>query len=209
MKKSIIYFSLLFLSLAAYSQELRLINQGNTFRFENLQVFEYEDFNDTLVTERFPAYWMDSAQVAAYLISEIQAAENNEDAAREKMILARRQTQEIAAIYDGIFGTAAYANFQTAKLANDIQGDWRLVERTANGQRTATNVTLTGGDILNADTTKGLQPRLPAGFGSYTITDRKTISVNVGAVTAISMSTRDNTTYKGKKGTKTYFLTRR
>lgn len=199
MKKSIIYFSLLFLSLAAYSQDLRLITANNSFRFENLQVFEYEDFNDTLVTERFPAYWMDSAQVAAYLISEIQAAENNEDAAREKMIIARRQTQEIAAIYDGIFGTAAYANFQTAKLANDIQGDWRLVERTANGQRTATNVTLTGGDILNGNTT----------IGSYTITDRKTISVNVGAVAAISMSTRDNTTYKGKKGTKTYFLTRR
>lgn len=199
MKKSIIIFHLLFLSLAAYSQDLRLITANNAFRFENLQVFEYEDFNDTLVTERFPAYWMDSAQVAAYLINEIETAENNEDAARDKMLAARRATQDVAAVYDGIFGDSAYFYFQQAKLANNIQGDWRLVQRLANGERIATNVTLTGGNILGGATT----------IGSYTVTDRKTILITVPFAANISMATRDNTTYKGKKGPTAYLLTRR
>jgi len=140
--KTIAFFIGLFaLQMDAQETYIQLLSQGDTlFRFQRIEVNQYDDFSDTLITQKFPDRWLDSAQLMQYQEVTIgQLLERKTELNRLRKLVNAEANLHIS-FYDQVQGEGAYLAKQKEKLLNAIQGPWRLIDRKGEVKKDEINI---------------------------------------------------------------------
>lgn len=164
MKIKTILFALLLFAGALQAQEgqqfVQLIqNDSGLYRFQRMEVRVYETLTDTLITERFPAKWLNANELKTYQVSLITALTERQNEQRRLLKLTKDEVALQVGFYDQINGDGAWLTYQKAKVLEYMQGNWVLIERS--GETTKTDITVAGNDFR-----KNAQK-----FGTITVTD--------------------------------------
>jgi hypothetical protein len=169
MKKilSILLFSALTFCAFAQTTYVQLVQDttNQTYRFQRVEVRQYETVSDTLVTDRFPNKWLTAAELKVYQETLIgQLDERFAELSRLRKIAKDEEDLHIG-YYDQLQGAGAYLALQKSKLQAALQGDWTFVER--NGVITRTRIKVTGLEFRKNESK----------FGTLTINDDLSVTL--------------------------------
>jgi hypothetical protein len=170
MKKIISILILTAIALASFAQQTYVILVQDTvaqkYRFQRVEIRQYESVSDTLVTDRFPDKWLTATELKAY---QEQLIDSYNERFAELSRLRRSVKDEVdvhVSYYDNIQGAGAYLSYQKARVQASLQGSWKLVER--NGTTDRTDITIT--DLVFR--------RNQARFGTITINDDLSLTLS-------------------------------
>lgn len=184
-------FAALSFALQAQDQFVQIItnpDSAGVFRFQRIEVRQYENFTDTLIIDRFPETWLDSAQLKAYQESLIDRLIERQTEMRRLLKIAKDEVNVQVSFYDAINGDGSYLALQKEKLLQSLQGAWKLIDR--NGDVTAFDITVTGSDFR----------RNAQRFGTITVTDNLTVLLTGFYPFDLEFSVLQNGTLRASRG---------
>jgi len=163
MKKATLFFAITlfaYMQMAAQDTYVQMIQDtAGRHRFQRVEVRQYDNFTDTLVVDRFPDVWLDSAALAPYMERLIASLDERQTELRRLFNMVKSERDVHIGFYDNINGDGAYLALQKSKLLAALSGAWTLVDR--NGDTTKHDITVTGNDFRKNATR----------FGTITVTD--------------------------------------
>lgn len=136
MKKVIAIVFFCAIALASFAQQtfVQLVRDtvNQKYRFQRIEIRQYETVSDTLVTDRFPEKWLTASELKAY--QEALIGGFNERFAELSRLrkLAKDEMDIHISYYEQLQGAGAWIALQKTRLQASLQGDWKLVERSAN-----------------------------------------------------------------------------
>ena len=171
MKNIFFLFSLVFIfnaCLQAQTTSIQLVEDTvtNTFRFQRIEVRQYETVTDTLITDRFPERWLTPSELKTYQEGIIRQLDERFVELSRLRKNTRDEEDVHIAYYDQIQGAGAYLALQKEQVKQALQGAWKLVER--NGETTSTEVTVTDFELR----------RNAQRFGTLTVNDDLTVTLS-------------------------------
>lgn len=156
MKNIIFLFAIMLLSFVAQGQEtfVQLVQKDSTYRFQRVEVRQFETLTDTLIVERFPERWLSLSELRAYQEGQLIPAlvERADELSRLRRLAINEVNMQIG-FYDNLNGAGAWLSRQKAAVLADMGGGWVLTDR--NGTTTRDNVVVTGSELKKNNNKKG------------------------------------------------------
>lgn len=138
------------LSVPAQQGFVQLVHDTTTnkYRFQRVEVRQYETVSDTLVVDRFTNKWLTQSELRDYQETLIASKSETFNEMNRLRKMAKDELDLHVGFYDGIQGNGAYLALQKEKVKAGLQGNWLLVERSA--ETTRTDVTIANATLTNA-----------------------------------------------------------
>lgn len=185
---AIILFTLASFMVSAQVQFVQILQDTATkkFRFQRIEIREYENFSDTLIVDKFPERWLDSTELKAYQLQVIDMRNQRLVQLRQSFQAEKQETDFFIATVDAIFGPATYQSYEKAKIENAMQGNWKLQERS---KGEPDEITITGKTIKMKNKT-----------GSFVVTDAGEVIVSGLFAFDLTFNFQKNNTLKAVRG---------
>jgi len=167
-------------------------------RFEKFEVRAFETLTDTLLIERYPAAWLDSASFAAYTVSLIDALMERQQEIRRLLKLNKDETDLYISFYESTVGQGAYLALQKKRVLDGIAGTWTIVERGTTND-TNHDVIIAGTELKKNNNRKG----------TLSVTDDLTVLLTGFYNFDLTFRIAQNGTLRADRGNATYILKRK
>lgn len=167
-------------------------------RFEKFEVRQWETLSDTLLIDRYPQSWLDSAAFASYTVSLIDALMERQNEIRRLLKLNKDEADLYVSFYESTAGAGAYLALQKKRVLDGIAGTWTVIERgTAND--TNHDVTIAGTELKKNNNRKG----------TISVTDDLTVLLTGFYNFDLTFRIAQNGTLRADRGAATYILKRK
>lgn len=124
-----IFFLLNSMMLYSQNTQFNVIQKGDTYRFEVVNIIEYETFTDTLVQSRFPDNWLSRSDFSEYIANIALQHEKIISNINTQIADEQAMADMYINMYQSINGDNSYFTYKSQKLVSQSEGFYTLTQK--------------------------------------------------------------------------------